>query len=82
MVRIEVSPGITRIRLDPGSRETFTPVSFRDEQGEYLCQTDCVFAPRPVWRFSGTDGSSEVKQTANGEVVSFEGGERRLVREA
>ena len=56
MTRIEVSPGITRILLDPGSREPFTPVSFRDENREYLCQTECGFASRPVRRFSGTDG--------------------------
>ena len=82
MTRIEVSPGITRILLDPASREPFTPVSFRDEQGEYLRQTECGFAPRPVRRFSGTDGGGEIRQTANGEVVSFEGGECRLIRES
>ena len=82
MTRTVLSPGVTRISLNPDDCRPFTPVPFSDETGEYLLQTDCVFAPRPVFRLCGESGGSEVKQTANGEVVSFEAGERRLIRES
>ncbi len=81
MTRIEKAPGVARIMFDPECGKPFAPVSFSDEQGEYLCLTDCVFSPRQVWRFSGTDGKGEVRQTANGEFVSFEDDERRLIRD-
>ena len=82
MTRTVLSPGVTRISLGPDDCRPFSPVHFSDETGEYLLQTDCVFAPRPVYRLCGDDGSGEVKQTANGEVVSFDAGERRLIRES
>ena len=71
MARIELSPGVTRIRLEPSGREPFRPVSFRDGAGEFLCLSECTFSPRPVFRLSGEEGEGEVKQTANGEVASF-----------
>ena len=82
MTRIELSPGVTRILLNPESDRDFLPVSFRDEAGEYLCHTDCVFTPRPVLRLSGDDGEGEVRQTANGEVVIFGEETCRQVRES
>ena len=82
MTRIELSPGVTRIRLNPADCEPFVPVSFRDSTGTYLTQTDCVFTPRTVWRLSEDSGSEEVRQTANGEVVSFGAKECRRIRES
>ena len=74
MTRTILSPGVTRITLDPDDCRPFTPVPFSDETGEYLLQTDCVFTPRPVFRLCGESGGGEVKQTANGEVISFDAG--------
>ena len=82
MTRIELSPGVTRILLNPESDREFLPVSFHDEAGEYLCHTDCVFTPRPVLRLSGEDGEGEVRQTANGEVVTFGSDTCRPVRDS
>ena len=76
MHQITVAPGITRVLLNPESTETFTPVVFRDEGSDYLQLAACTFSPRPVWRLTGQGESGEVKQTANGEVVSFDSGER------
>ena len=76
MHQISVAPGITRVLLNPESTETFTPVVFRDEGSDYLQLAACTFSPRPVWRLTGQGESGEVKQTANGEVVSFDSGER------
>ena len=81
MTRTVLSPGVTRISLHPDDCRPFIPVPFNDEAGEYLLHTDCVFTPRPVYRLYGENSSGEVKQTANGEVVSFDTGECRLVRE-
>ena len=75
-----ISDGVTRVLLDPSDASPFTPVSFRDDSGEYLCQTRGSFAPRAVWRLSGNEGSGEIRQTANGEVISFDAGERELIR--
>ena len=82
MIRIDPAPGVTRIRLNPADCNPFSPVSFSDQTGTFLTQTDCVFSPRPVFRLCGENGSGEVKQTANGEVVSFDAGECRLIRES
>ena len=81
MNRSELSHGVTRLRLGPEDCRPFTPVPFCDGSGEYLRLAGCAFTPRPVWRLCGGDGG-EIRQTANGEVVSFESGERRLVRES
>ena len=82
MIRTDLAPGVTRIRLTSADCEPFSPVSFRDDTGSFLTQTDCVFSPRPVFRLCNENGSGEVKQTANGEVVAFDAGERRLIRES
>ena len=81
MIRIEPDPGITRIRLTPADCDPFVPLPFRDNTGTYLTQTGCVFTPRPVFRLRGENGG-EVKQTANGEVVSFDAGESRRIRDS
>ena len=80
MTLLELSPGITRIRILSGESRSDAPVPFSDEHGEYLRQTGCVFSPRPVWRLSGSENGGEVKQTANGEVVSFDSGTREQIR--
>ena len=75
-----ISEGVTRVLLDPSDFPAAAPISFRDGAGEYLCQTRGVFAPRAVWRLSGSGDSGEVRRTANGEVISFDAGERECVR--
>ena len=82
VIRIELDPGVTRIRLTPADCIPFCPVSFRDEKGEYLVHTVCDFTPRPVLRFSGGDADRKVKYTANGEVVSFDTEDCRVVGES
>ena len=77
----EPAPGVTRVRLFPDDCSSFSPVSFRDENGEYLCQAGCTFTPRSVRRFSASGGEGEIRQTANGEVISFEGGGLRKIRD-
>ena len=80
MQQISLSANVTRVILDPEDTCGFSPLSFRNEDGEFLCHTGLAFAPRPVWRLSGEDGNGEVKQTANGEVISFDSGEVTEVR--
>ena len=72
MQRTELSPEITRIVLTPADDVPFHPISFQDQAGEYLTQTGCVFTPRQVWRLSGNNEVRSVRQTANGEAVSFD----------
>ena len=74
MQRTELSPEITRIVLTPADDVPFHPISFQDQAGEYLTQTGCVFTPRQVWRLSGNNEVRSVRQTANGEAVSFDTG--------
>ena len=79
MRRIQVAEGIIRVLLSPEDCHPFNPVSFHDSSGEYLSQTGCVFTPRPVFRLSVDGVQGEVRQTANGEVISFDSGECRQV---
>ena len=79
MRRIQVAEGIIRVLLSPEDCHPFNPVSFRDSSGEYLSHTGCVFTPRPVFRLSVDGVQGEVRQTANGEVISFDSGECRQV---
>jgi len=80
MRQTALSDGVTRVLLDPTDSAAFTSLSFRDENGIFLCQDRGTFVPRPVWRLSGHGEAGEVRQTANGEVVSFDSGERELIR--
>lgn len=82
MKRIEIAPGVTRIALMPEEAEGFAPIGFSDDSGEYLRQTGFTAAPRPVYRLVDDGKGGRVKQTANGEVVTFDEGERRLVRQS
>ncbi len=82
MMQTELFPGVIRTVLGPDDCSPFSPVLFTDETGEYLRLADCAFVPRPVFRFSGENSGGEIKQTANGEVVSFESGECRRIRES
>ena len=79
---MEIAPGVTRIELVPEEAGNFAPIGFSDAGGEYLRQTAFEAAARPVYRLSeaGTEGA--VKQTANGEVVTFDDGERVLLRQS
>ena len=74
-----VREGILRIRLQPEDAPLAGPVVFADEQGEYLSLTCFESTPRPVYRLRKSAPASEVRQTANGEVVAFGEGERDLL---
>ena len=82
MDRTVVFPGVTRVITWPDDSGASLPAVFSDEGGEYLRLAGCAFSPRPVRRLSGDGGSSEVKQTANGEVISFSSGAPELIRTA
>ncbi len=80
MKRIQLSEGVERIRLDPADAAGFAPVVFSDANGEYLRQAALRCAERPVWRLAPASGEGAVRQTANGEVVVFDDGDRKRVR--
>ena len=80
MHQLTVSENMTRVILTPEDAHSFSPVSFRDSLGEYLLQTGVSFSPRPVWRLSGEEGTGEIRQTANGEIISFDNGVRTRIR--
>ncbi|MBQ6326577.1 MAG: glycoside hydrolase [Clostridia bacterium] len=80
MKRMEIAPGVTRIELVPEEAGSFEPICFLDAGREYLRQTAFEAAVRPVYRLSAADAEGAVKQTANGEVVIFDDGERVLLR--
>ncbi len=75
MERKEIGSGITRILLYPEDAPLEAPVVFSDSRSAFLTLTAFESEPRPVYRLRKDAGASEVRQTANGEVVSFsEGG--------
>lgn len=74
--------GVTRIRLNPQDALAFEPIAFFGRDGEYLRQTGFDSVPRPVWRMESAGDEGAVKQTANGEVIVFDDGERRHVRDS
>lgn len=82
MKRTEIAPGVTRIALNPKEAAGFAPVGFSDASGEYLRQTGFTARARPVYRLVDDGRGGTVKQTANGEVVTFDEGERTFVRES
>ena len=80
MKRIEITQGITRVVLKLEEARGFMPIAFSDCRGEYLRQEGFAVAPRPVYRLEDDGMGGRVKQTANGEVVTFDEGERVLTR--
>ncbi len=82
MKRIQLSPCATRIRLTPEDAESFEPVVFSDASGDFLIQTRFECSPRPVRRLCPDAGKTNVLQTANGEVSTFDGRETELLRTA
>ena len=81
MKRENLSEDVTRVILEAADGSSFAPLVFRKEGRVFLTQTGCVFSPRPVWRLSGDPGMAETRQTANGEVVSFQPDHCRRVGE-
>ena len=77
MERKEAGRGITRIVLRPEDAPLSSPIAFADGDGgeAFLTLTAFESLPRPVFRLRG-GGAGETRQTANGEVVSFAGGEK------
>ena len=80
MKRTELSEGVTRIVLTPEDAEAFEPAVFADTAGTFLVQTGFRCSERPVYRLDPAADHGNIRQTANGEVVSFDGGETRLLR--
>jgi len=71
----EIGNGITRILLSPEDAPLAAPVVFSDSRSAFLSLTAFESEPRPVYRLRKDAGASEIRQTANGEVISFsEGG--------
>ena len=79
MERKETGNGITRILLFPEDAPLAAPVVFSDGGAAFLSLTKFESEPRPVYRLRKGAAASEVRQTANGEVVSFSEGEKDLV---
>ena len=79
MHRSEIMEGVTRVVLTAADADVFSPVSFRDEKGEYFRQARCAFLPRPVRRISA-GGPGEIRQTANGEVAAFDESGSEIIR--
>ena len=82
MKRVRLGEGVERVCLAPEEAGRFEPVAFSDGRGEYLRQVGFDCAPRPVWRLESVEGDGAVKQTANGEVIVFEDGVPRKVRDS
>ena len=77
---IELSPGVTRVSLTPNDATGFEPLAFADAAGTFLRHAAFEVRPRPVYQLAQTDAEGAVKQTANGEVLLFDGGEPVLAR--
>ena len=78
MKRTVIAEGVTRVILD--AADAGTAISFRDSKTEYLCQAECRFASRPVYRPAENPEKGETRRTANGEVVSFGTADQKLIR--
>ena len=78
MERIQLGDGVERVILQPGDAEHFEPLAFGDDEGIFLTQTGFSCTERPVYRLDPSAGDGNVRQTANGEVVVFDEGLRRL----
>ena len=79
MERKAISRKITRILLRPEDAPLAGPVSFSDGENEFLSLAAFESTPRPVYRLRGTDATPEVRQTANGEVISFQDEQKDLL---
>ena len=75
MKKTALSEGVTRVVLMPEDAEAFEPVVFEDTTGPFLTQTGFSRAERPVYQLEPSAGAGSVRQTANGEVVTFDEGE-------
>ncbi len=80
MKRTVLAEGVTRIFLESGDVKSFSPIVFEKGDGAFLKQTGFEVTDRPVYRLKPSGEIGEVKQTANGEVVVFEGEDRERVR--
>ena len=78
MKKIELEKGITRVILNVSEGSSFEPAAFADAVGTFLTQTGFSCEKRPVYRLVPAAGDGDVRQTANGEVVAFDDGERCL----
>ena len=80
MDRVEISEGITRVKLLPGDGTAFETVLFEDDSGVFLSQTGFRCQERPVYRLKSTGRTGSIRQTANGEVADFEEEIPELIR--
>ena len=79
MVRTEIMEGTVRIQLPAEDAAGFAPVPFEKDGEVFLTQTGFRADPRPVYRLKAGGGNGTVKQTANGEVVVFDGEEAERI---
>ena len=79
MERKEIGNGITRILLKPEDAPLASPIVFSAGGSAFLSLTAYESEPRPVFRLRKSSDISEVRKTANGEVVSFSEGEKDLL---
>ena len=75
VIREEISRGAVRIQLRPEDADGFEPVAFLEGGEAFLTQAGFRTETRPVYRLKAGGGDGRVKQTANGEVVVFDGEE-------
>ena len=80
MKGIDLGNGVLRVVLKPEDGDAFEPLAFTDAAGTFLTQTGFSCRERPVYRLDSADGEGNVRQTANGEVVSFGAGAPRFLR--
>ena len=66
----------------PGGRPLASPVVFPDRGPAFLSLTAFESEPRPVFRLRKETGTSEIRQTANGEVVAFSAEEKDFCYES
>lgn len=76
MERMKIGKGLTRIRLCPEDAPLASSVVCPDRGPAFLSLTAFESEPRPVFRLRKETGTSEIRQTANGEVVAFSAEEK------
>ena len=77
--RMKIGKGLTRILLRPEDAPLAAPVVFSDGEKEFLSLVSFISEPRPVYRLGKSREKTEVRQTANGEVVAFSECEKDLL---